>query len=77
MLFVSLLLMLAGLVIYAVNADCDIGVYGLGLVTRNDQVGYFLCFKTFFLPVFWWWRERHTHKDIPKVEGPRTRVTML
>ena len=41
MLFVSLLLMLAGLVIYAVNADCDIGVYGLGLVTRNDQVGYF------------------------------------
>ena len=41
MLFVSLLLMLAGLVIYAVNADCDIGAYGLGLVTRNDQVGYF------------------------------------
>ena len=38
MLFISLLAMMAGLVIYAVNADCDIGVYGLKKVTRNDQV---------------------------------------
>jgi hypothetical protein len=38
MLFISLLAMIAGLVIYAVNADCDIGVFGLKLVTRNDQV---------------------------------------
>ena len=76
MLFISLLAMIAGLVIYAVNADCDIGVYGLGLVTRNDQVGNFLCFKTFFSLCSGVGR-KEISKDIPKVEGPRTRVTML
>ncbi|XP_066925084.1 sodium-coupled monocarboxylate transporter 1-like isoform X1 [Clytia hemisphaerica] len=46
MLFISLLAMLAGLVIYAVNADCDVGVYGLHLVDRNDQVlPYFIMQK--------------------------------
>ena len=47
MLFISLLTMMAGLVIYAVNADCDIGVFGLKKVTRNDQVS--CCFEYLLL----------------------------
>ena len=46
MLFISLLAMMAGLVIYAVNADCDIGVYGLKKVTKNDQVSRLLSLYT-------------------------------
>ena len=38
LIFIVLLCVMDGCVIYAVYAKCDIGKFGLGYVTSNDQV---------------------------------------
>ena len=42
LIFVVLLCIMDGLVIYGVYAYCDIGSYGLKAVQSNDQVTYII-----------------------------------